>query len=660
MLTKILIVEDEFVVANDLRLILTKSGYDVCGIADSVDEAEGLLNLQPDVVLLDIHLKGTRTGIDLAMLLAEKNIAFVYLSANSNKAILEAAKATQPYGFLVKPFREKDILVTLDIARYRQVHSLEAKIRREQELARTLTRMLDGDLSWEERLLKIAAAMQPFIPFDFIILGLKKLDDDPPRVCSFFRTGFDAYQTFRLADFLDILHISAIDFTDMRDKVVADGAKVYNGKDFEELCAKVPLKRRLAKKFDLNSNLAIPLNMTRDGVFLFSFHSRSANGYLPEHLQLMKRLQPALEITIDRLLAFDEIRKLNNQLKPQLIYPAGVQKAGGAFNGIVGNNHLLLNLFDKVMQVAPVDTSVLLLGESGTGKERFAQSIHELSTRKNKAFVKVNCAALPASLIESELFGHEKGAFTGATDRRIGKFEQADGGTIFLDEIGDMPLDLQVKLLRVLQEREIERLGGTQIIRVDVRVIAATNRNLETEMAAGKFRLDLYYRLNVFPLTLPPLRDRKDDIPLLATFFAGKFSEKTGKPFNGITGSAMAELIEYSWPGNIRELENVIEQAFILNDGKNPLQWGRLLRNPVMEQLPATTVDTGAAKTLQGIREMQMISERDHILSVLKSTKGRIRGSGGAAEKLQLKPTTLESRMEKLGIKRSFGMNDSE
>ena len=213
MLTKILIVEDEFVVANDLRMILTKSGYEVCGIADSVDEAEELIQQhQPAVVLLDIHLKGARTGIDLAGILTEKNIAFVYLSANSNKAILEAAKATQPYGFLVKPFREKDILVTLDIARYRQVHSLEAKLRREQELSQSLVRILDGDLSWEERLLKVAGAMQPFIPFDFIILGLKKLDEDPPRVCSFFRTGFDSYQTFRLSDFLSILNITAVEF----------------------------------------------------------------------------------------------------------------------------------------------------------------------------------------------------------------------------------------------------------------------------------------------------------------------------------------------------------------------------------------------------------------------------------------------------------------
>ncbi|HSZ33033.1 MAG TPA: sigma 54-interacting transcriptional regulator [Puia sp.] len=660
MLTKILIVEDEFVVANDLRMILTKSGYEVCGIADSVDEAEELIQQhQPAVVLLDIHLKGARTGIDLAGILTEKNIAFVYLSANSNKAILEAAKATQPYGFLVKPFREKDILVTLDIARYRQVHSLEAKLRREQELSQSLVRILDGDLSWEERLLKVAGAMQPFIPFDFIILGLKKLDEDPPRVCSFFRTGFDSYQTFRLSDFLSILNITAVEFADMREKAVADGAKIYNGKDFEELCVQVPLKRKLAKKFDLNSNLTIALNMTREGLFLFSFHSRSENGYLPEHLQLLKRLQPTLEITIDRLLAFDEIRKLGKQLNPPKTSTAGVQKAGEAFTNIIGNNHLLLNIFDKVMQVAMLDTSVLLLGESGTGKERFAQSIHELSGRRKKAFVKVNCAALPANLIESELFGHEKGAFTGATDRRIGKFEHAGGGTIFLDEIGDMPMDLQVKLLRVLQEKEIERVGGSQTIPVDVRIVAATNRNLETEIANGKFRIDLYYRLNVFPLTLPPLRNRKDDIPILAQFFAGKFSKKTGKPFHGIASFAMTEMEEYDWPGNIRELENVIEQAFVLNDGESPLQLGRVLKNSNTEKAVSAT-SLAPAKTLQEIKEKQMISERDHILSILRSTNGRIRGSGGAAEKLQLKPTTLESRMEKLGIKRSFGMNDSE
>jgi transcriptional regulator with GAF, ATPase, and Fis domain len=347
---------------------------------------------------------------------------------------------------------------------------------------------------------------------------------------------------------------------------------------------------------------------------------------------------------------------LSEQLNREKTYLQEEVKTTSNFEEIIGTSHSLLHVFDAVTQVASLDTSVLLLGESGTGKELVARAIHNLSPRKNKLLVKVNCAALPANLIESELFGHEKGAFTGAIDKRIGKFELAQGGTIFLDEMGEMPLDLQVKLLRVLQEKEIERIGGKQTIKIDVRIIAATNRNLEKEITEGKFRLDLYYRLNVFPITLPPLRERKEDIPLLANFFAHKFSKKTGKPFNGIKPSAMEELMQYNWPGNIREMENILEQSFVLNDGKSELQWGRPLSNTIFTVNQTATAEA-LPKTLSEVKDLQQSTERDYILNILKQTNGRIRGTGGAAEILNLKPTTLESRMEKLGIKKMHGMN---
>jgi transcriptional regulator with GAF, ATPase, and Fis domain len=650
---KILIVEDEFVVANDLRLILQKSGYEVCGIADSVDEALTLIEkYNPGLILLDIYLKGNKTGIDLAAFLTEKNIAFVYLSANSNQKVMEAAKATQPYGFLVKPFREKDVLVTLDIAHYRHAHSVESKLRKEQSLQLALTNIMADNIAWEERLLKIATTMQQAIPFDYILLGLKKIEDEPPRACTFFRIGFDEYQTIRIPDFFSIAGITQEQFYAMRTKIITDGPKIFNDTDFEELCNTTPIKRIIAKKFQLQSNLVIPLNMTRDGVFIFSFYSRRPDAYTTEHLHLLQRLQPSLELTIDRLLAFDEIKKLSEQLNREKTYLQEEVKTTSNFEEIIGTSHSLLHVFDAVTQVAYLDTSVLLLGESGTGKELVARAIHNLSPRKNKLLVKVNCAALPANLIESELFGHEKGAFTGAIDKRIGKFELAQGGTIFLDEMGEMPLDLQVKLLRVLQEKEIERIGGGQTIKIDVRVIAATNRNLEKEITEGRFRLDLYYRLNVFPITLPPLRERKEDIPLLANFFAHKFSKKTGKSFNGIKPSAMEELMQYNWPGNIREMENILEQSFVLNDGKSELQWGRPLSNTIFTANQTATVEA-LPKTLSDVKDLQQSTERDYILNILKQTNGRIRGTGGAAEILNLKPTTLESRMEKLGIKKS-------
>jgi transcriptional regulator with GAF, ATPase, and Fis domain len=307
----------------------------------------------------------------------------------------------------------------------------------------------------------------------------------------------------------------------------------------------------------------------------------------------------------------------------------------------------LQKVFDLVRQVSNTDTSVIILGESGTGKELIARSIHNSSARKGKILVKVNCATLPANLIESELFGHEKGAFTGAIDKRIGKFELAHGGSIFLDEIGELPTDLQAKLLRVLQEKEFERLGGKNTLKADVRIITATNRDLEKEVSEGRFRLDLYYRLNVFPIKLPALRERIEDIPLLANFFAKKFCTKVGKRFTNIDPLAMDELLRYDWPGNIRELENVVERAVIIHDGESTLAWGQ----PLINRFTVAKEEHALpAKTLDEVKQKQHDTEREYLISVLRTANGRIRGRNGASELLGLKPTTLESRMKKLSI----------
>jgi two-component system, NtrC family, response regulator HydG len=439
---KVLIVEDQFVQANDLQLMLERAGYEVCGIARSVHVAQEMIKkVRPDLVLLDIFLKGNLTGIDLAKELDKEGIAFIFLSANSNEEVLNAAKATRPYGFLVKPYREKDLLIMLEIARYKHE-------------------------SMEER-------------------------------------------------------------------------------------------------------------------------------------------------------------------------KATARTTGNSHN-IVGKSKLLLNVMEQVSQVAPCDTSVLLLGESGTGKERIADCIHQLSSRKAGPFVKVNCAALPSSLIESELFGHEKGAFTGALDKRIGKFEKADNGTILLDEIGEMSMEMQVKLLRVLQEKQIERIGSNDPTPVNVRVIAATNRNLEKEVADGRFRLDLYYRLNVFPLTLPSLKERKEDIPELAQHFIDVSNQRTGKQVSGISDKALAKMMGYHWPGNIRELENVIERSVLMAKGN--------MIEDFIIQLNSERVEEGPqVKSIQD-------NERDHIIEVLKKCNGRVWGPDGAAKLLNVPPSTLKSKMSKLGI----------
>jgi transcriptional regulator with GAF, ATPase, and Fis domain len=302
------------------------------------------------------------------------------------------------------------------------------------------------------------------------------------------------------------------------------------------------------------------------------------------------------------------------------------------------------DVFDNVKIVGASDISVLVLGESGTGKELIAQCIHRISSRKLKPFVAVNCAALPATLIESELFGHEKGAFTGAIDKRTGKFEQGNEGTVFLDEIGELPLELQVKLLRVLQEKEVEPIGG-QKRKVNVRIIAATNRNLDNETSMGRFRLDLYYRLNVFPITLPPLRERKEDIVALANHFVTVYARKENKMITGVADHVIQSMLNYHWPGNIRELENLMARSVLLTNG--PIV--NLLKLPGQSQV-ASAFPQGRIKSMTE-------NERDHILSALERCHWKIYGQDGAADLLELNPSTLNSRMKKLGIEKKYTRN---
>ena len=460
MKAKVLIVEDQFVSANNLRLILERADYTVLPIARSVEVALNIIAKNPpDLVLLDIYLQGELTGIDLGSALNERNIAFVYVSANSGKQTLDAAKKTRPYGFLVKPFKEQDVLATLDVAWY--IHRYNKNERNRNTVAEEQNGETDSD----------------------------------------------------------------------------------------------------------------------------------------------------------------------------------------ALQHIIGQSPVIREVLKKVKIVGPSNTSVLICGESGTGKELIAQAIHKISQRKSRPLVVVNCAALPANLIESELFGHEKGSFTGANLRRIGKFEQADGGTIFLDEIGELPLDLQVKFLRVLQEMEIERIGGITK-KIDVRVIAATNRNLEEEIAKGNFRLDLYYRLNIFPITLPALRERKTDLIPLANFFLNKYARKEKKNISGFSDNIIQMILEYSWPGNVRELENMMARSVLLAIGTEI--------NTLV--LPKDKGNLGSAFQIDRIKTMQE-NERDHIIATLERCDWKVYGEGGAAELLDMNVSTLNSRIRKLGIQKQPSVN---
>lgn len=469
---RVLIVEDQFIEAHNLQMVLETAGYYVCTIARSVDAALVVLaDEQPHLVLVDIFLNGDRTGIELAQILKKRNTPFVYLSANSDKETFALAKKTAPYGFLVKPFREKDVLAMLDIAAH--------------------------------------------------------------------------------------LHEEQVSLASMSFAGVAPPARAKGGL------------------------------------------------------------------------------------------------------GMIGDSSVLKEVERHVRIAAAAVSPVLILGESGTGKEVVARAIHESSARAEKPLVVVDCATLTQTLIESELFGHEKGSFTGAYDKRKGKFEEAEKGTIFLDEVGEMPVEIQSKLLRVLQEKEICPIGGKRK-KIDVRIIAATNRNLEEEVSAGRFRLDLYYRLYVFPIQLTPLRERKMDILPIAEHYLRVFADMGNKKIVGFSERTRQAMVAYGWPGNVRELIHLVERSVLLCEGKQIEQivlpaglprgaHAGLAQSP-QSLNPARTQphNAGPVKTITE-------NERDHILDVLAKCDWKVYGHGGAADLLEINASTLKSRMKKLGIAKRFG-----
>jgi formate hydrogenlyase transcriptional activator len=416
-----------------------------------------------------------------------------------------------------------------------------------------------------------------------------------------------------------------------------------------------PNERRAAAE-GIQSMCIFPLVLQGKCIGTLSLVSRERDRYSDEDAEFLQEVANQVVLAIQNMQSYEEIDSLKARLEKENVYLQEEIRTEHNFEEIVGNSPALLAALRKVEQVARTDSTVLIYGETGTGKELVARAIHNSSARKDRPLVKVNCSAISAGLVESELFGHVKGAFTGAIDRRIGRFELADGGTIFLDEIGELSLETQVKLLRVLQEREFEPLGSSRPLRVDVRVIAATNRNLEEAIQSGRFRSDLYYRLNVFPIEVPPLRERCADISKLTKFFLSNYSRKLGKNIEGISQAAMNWILGYSWPGNVRELQNVIERAVVLSQG--PLLE---LQHDLARPLPGSghgTADQPAdvaqevslpASKLGTLEEV----ERNHIEAALKVTSGVIEGPKGAAKILNMHPNTLRHRMEKFGIKRS-------
>jgi formate hydrogenlyase transcriptional activator len=439
------------------------------------------------------------------------------------------------------------------------------------------------------------------------------------------------------------LRVAAFDYPDHESPCATGKVIPFDGNPVGE--AFTTRKTRLidydpANHVGLASGCAAPL-IFRDRVLgVLAIKSSRPHAFSQDDAELFEQVANQVAIAVENALAYNEIETLKNKLEKEKLYLEEEIRSEYNFEEIVGSSSVLRRALQNVQTVATTASTVLIYGETGTGKELIARAIHNLSERRERTLVKVNCAAIPTGLLESELFGHEKGAFTGAIDRRIGRFELAHQGTIFLDEVEDIPLDLQSKLLRVLQEQEFERLGSSRTLRVDVRVVAATNADLARMVEEKKFRSDLYYRLNVFPINVPPLRERPEDIPLLVQFFADKFAQQMRKRIESVPKETMAALVAYHWPGNIRELQNLVERAVILSRGST-------LEVPLTElkQQARIVVPANGGVTLEHV-------ERDHILKVLDDAKWVIGGPTGAAARLGLNRTTLNHRMRKLGIMR--------
>jgi DNA-binding NtrC family response regulator len=635
---KVLIVEDQFLEARSLGAMVGNAGHTVDGIAKSVAQASALIQKsRPNIVLVDIHLKGDLTGIDLARRLDQQSIPFIYISANSNASILEQAIATKPYGFLVKPFSEREIVVALNIAMFLYHDRREFLTRQRTWLRDLLKNIISAEDAKEEKALSIIRTLTSFLPFDFVMIDTDLGEESGGAIFRYQRKGFDEYVEYDSPNPQDHCEISITDIKSARRTNSQSRAAYFlNTDELLKDAADDPIRAQIVKTKNFKTKLWLPFLKSGEVEMAMVFYCRNDERYTSDHLNLILSVQDLLAEVVRGvrvpMSASGFANKPSVSIAPnQLLKPR--------IEGIIGQSPKLLEALDKVLQVAPYDNTVLILGETGVGKEGIVKAIHRLSARKAKPLIKVNCAAIPINLVESELFGHEKGAFTGALERRVGKFEQAAGGTLFLDEIGELPMEVQTKLLRAIQEKEIERVGGRTIIHVDVRIITATNRNLLHEIANGRFRLDLYYRINVYPIKLAALRERREDISVLAAYFLQMYGSSINRSALTIAPAAMKQLVEYEWPGNIRELQHLIERH-VLECKTGVIEWFEM---PEAIPLPD---NIGGAMEIKPFAAM----DRDHILTALRRCNGKISGKGGAAEMLRLPPSTLSSKIKRLGI----------
>ena len=517
-----------------------------------------------------------------------------------------------------------------------------------------IQRAVAGHLERKALFMAVADALQGVIPVERVILLLP--GGDPEVLTVYAASGKDGIQFFEGETIPRAGTIAGW--------VVEHGHPIVVRRA-DEVRERFPVSYTRIRQEGMDSAAVLPLLADGRCVGALTMMAEMADSLAAISSTLFEQIAAAVAVAVDHCVAYEELQSLRDRLARENIYLQEEIRREHPFEELVGSSPTLLAILRQVEQVAPTDTSVLILGETGTGKELIARAIHNRSSRRDRPLVKVNCAAISAGLVESELFGHVKGAFTGALERRVGRFELADGGTIFLDEIGELPLETQVKLLRVLQEQEFEPVGSNRSIRVNVRVIAATNRDLPEAIRAGRFRADLFYRLNVLPIEVPPLRSRRADIPQLVTFFLSGFVKKFGKRITSVSPETMARLTSYAWPGKIRELQNIVERAVVLCESsilELDQDLAPVSRTAAPAPLPVapkeareTSVDasTGAAAApeLPTLEE----AERRHIAAALERTGGVIHGPRGAARILDLHPNTLRSRMERLGIKAPRG-----
>ena len=617
--TKILVIDDEAPIRDYMYMVLTAFGYDVTAAETGLDGLRKFRRIKPQLILVDLRMP-EMDGLTLISEIRGCNPDVPIIVISGTGAMEDAIGAIRrgAWDYIPKPITSKQVLK----------HTVEKSLERARLIAENRRYQENLQAEVDRQTSELTRAYE-------------QLRESEARYRSVVEDQTESIVRYDINGRITFVNVSCCRYFGRSESELLGSPYVRLVVEKDRQAVRKKISRLDKQRPVAIDERRVMIPGDREG-----WQQWTDRALFDNTGELQGYQAVGIDIT-DRKLgekalkdALEEVEKLKNQLHDENVYLREEIKLDHNFEDIIGNSTAIMDVLKKTELIAPNDTTVLIQGESGTGKELIARAIHNLSRRKNRPLVKVNCAALPSNLIESELFGHEKGSFTGATGQRKGRFELANGGTIFLDEISELPLDLQTKLLRVIQESEFERVGGENTLNVDVRIIAATNRDLESSVAKGDFREDLYYRLNVIPLRIPPLRERREDIPVLARFFARKYGRKMGKTFRSISGKTMDFLQTFDWPGNIRELENLIERAVIFS--KEPVL---KLDHPVFVPVRMKKPDSLVLRTLETV-------EKEYIEKVLVHTNGVIEGEHGAAHILDMHPNTLRSRMKKLSVKK--------